>query len=295
MISPQEEHPWPLSTCPDFPFVLWSPVTGQPVIACLHVSPHGTGAWDRGGEGGLHAEGYGLCCQWGGIAVPAGTAYQGLSHHHLLCLSTAQGPSLQQETIAFPSASPTLGKVLRQLAEQISGASCARIEALLCRDVPCWICRLASDSPMAGCQPPTAPGVLCQLRPRGCMPEEPRGWGPGDAGWEGAQPGSGVPRGWSGRRDGEAARGLLACRDGVHPSCCSRAGWWCIGWGTGAQRGSDGQDHPPVHALGAAGEPLSQAAAPGIEGLDRRMCVGTGMALSRVYGVVKKTQEIGSS
>ena len=38
-----------------------------------------------------------------------------------------------------------------------------------------------------------------------------------------------------------------------------------------------------------------RAAAPGKKGLDGGMCVGTGMSLSRVYGVVKKTQEIGSS
>lgn len=40
---------------------------------------------------------------------------------------------------------------------------------------------------------------------------------------------------------------------------------------------------------------VKQAAALGRKGLDRGMCVGTGMALSGVYGVVKKTQEIGSS
>lgn len=46
---------------------------------------------------------------------------------------------------------------------------------------------LASNLLVVECQLSTAPGVLCQLRPRGCVLGEPRGEGPGDAGQEGSQ------------------------------------------------------------------------------------------------------------
>lgn len=46
---------------------------------------------------------------------------------------------------------------------------------------------LASNLLVVECQLSTAPGVLCQLRPRGCVPGEPWGEGPGDAGQEGSQ------------------------------------------------------------------------------------------------------------
>lgn len=205
----------------------WCADVSQSLLLCICQSPRGWGS-GQGRSGWPGCSGAGALLPWGGIAIPAGTACRGLSHCHLLRLSTAQGPSLRQETIAFPSVSPTLGKPPRQPAEQISGASHAGTEppprrAVSCRAGEAGICCLASDLPMAGCQPSAVPGLSCQLCPRGCMPGELRGRGPGDAGREGGQPGSRAPRGWSGQRDGEAARGLSACRDGVHPSCRSHA------------------------------------------------------------------------
>lgn len=62
---------------------------------------------------------------------------------------------------------------------------------------PCctMTCCLVSDSPVAGCQPSTAPGGLCQLHPWAVC------WGVGDQGLlarraasqEGRQPGSRMP------------------------------------------------------------------------------------------------------
>lgn len=68
-----------------------------------------------------------------GSAIPAGTACQVC--HTLSSFVCAQHKAQQQETIAFPSASPTLGKSPRQPAEEISGVSCARTEPLLHHDM----------------------------------------------------------------------------------------------------------------------------------------------------------------
>lgn len=76
-------------------------------------------------------------------------------------------------------------------------------------------------------------------------------------------------------------------------------GHWGTGWEVGAQREHIEQDHSLGHAKCCRRVLVSavakQAAALGRKGLDRGMCAGTGVALSRVYGMVKKTQEIGSS
>lgn len=174
------------------------------------ASPNGTAAWERGGEGGLDAAGQGLCCQWGAISIPAGTAHWGLSHRHLLCLSIAHGPSLQQETIALPSASPTLGKPPRQPAEQISGASHAGTENPLCCAVPRqtgW-----DDLPGVQLARGRVPALPSARRPVSAAPTGLRAGGATGRGtrgrWPGGQPAhAGVPRGWFGQWDGEVARG----------------------------------------------------------------------------------------
>lgn len=144
MTSPQEEHPWPLSTRLDLLFPLWSPLPrsllGQPAAwhfpKTASVLGQSWGAWrsSQAGRAKLLEASAGLLrphrCR-GSAPVgwhrhPCWDSVPGPSHHHLLCLSTAQGPSLRQETIAFPSAS--LGKPPRQPAEQISGASHAGTE-----------------------------------------------------------------------------------------------------------------------------------------------------------------------
>lgn len=211
----------------------------QSVIARCIVSPCGIGDRDKGSEGDLDAARALLPVGW--HCHPCWDRTPGPSHCHLLHLCTAQGLSLQQETIAFPSASPTLGKPPRQPAEQISGASHVGTEPPPCRAGEPGICRLASDSPMAGCQPSAAPGVLCQLRPRGCVPGEPRDrempakrvTSPAP-GRHGAGPASRMERCCRG-----SWRAAVSCIPAAAPTLGDDARWpgdWCVGWGTGAQR-----------------------------------------------------------
>lgn len=188
------------------------------------VSPCRTRARDGRGEGGLDAAGALLPVGW--HCRPCWDRMPGPSHCHLLHLSTAQGPSLRQETIAFPSASPTLGKLPRQPAEEISGASHAGTEPTLLRAVPerLGFAAWRPTRPWLGASPPQrqAPCVGCA---HGAACRGSRGVGDqGTLDGEGGQPGSRAPWGWSSQRDGKAAWGLSACRDGVHPSCRSHAG-----------------------------------------------------------------------
>lgn len=132
------------------------PVTSASQYLFASVSPHRAGTWDEREQGRVSAP-LGWHCH------PCLDTMPRLLLHHLLCLSAAQGPSLRQETIAFPPASRTLGKPPGQPAEQISGASRAGTEHPPHRAGEAGICRQAPSSPWPGANPPQrqAPSVSC--------------------------------------------------------------------------------------------------------------------------------------
>lgn len=177
------------------------PVTSASQYLFASVSPHRAGTWDEREQGRVSAP-LGWHCH------PCLDSTPRLSRHRLLCLSAAQGPSLRQETIAFPPASRTLGKPPGQPAEQISGASRAGTEHPPRRAAPCrrgWDLPPGAQLTVARRQPSAAPGAFCQLRPRLCVPGG--AVGPGATGREGGQPSSTLPQGWPGQQDGGAIRG----------------------------------------------------------------------------------------
>lgn len=100
----------------------------------------------------------------------------------------------QQETIAFPWASPSLGTASR--ADKWGLAAGTECCAVLNRARPPGMICLASSSPVGKCQPCTVPGILC--------------W-PGDAGQQCSQPCAEVPWGWFGPGDGEVAHSVQGC------------------------------------------------------------------------------------
>lgn len=206
------------------------------------------------------------CAPVGWHRHPCWDSVPGPSHHHLLCLSTAQGPSLRQETIAFPSASPTLGKPPRQPAEQISGASHAGTEPPPRRAAPerLGFAAWRPTCPWPGANPPQRQascvscthGVACR-RSRGAGDQGTlagRAASPA-LGRHGAGPASGMER-WHG---GSRCAGMVCI-----PAAASMPGdegpWLRSGNLAGGQKPRAGvmgrTTYWCVH--GAAGEPLSR-------------------------------------
>lgn len=202
------------------------------------VSPGRTGAWAGEVRVAWMQRGRGSAA--GGVASPSLLGqHAGDCHNvHLLHLSAAQGPSLQQETIAFPLASPTLGKLPRQPAEQISGASRAGTEPLLRRAVlerlgfAAW----RPTCPWLGANPPQhqascvscTHGAACWgshgARDQGMLARRAASPAPG---CRGAGPASEMER-----RHGGSQRAGMACIPAAVPVPGDDARWpgdWCVG------------------------------------------------------------------
>lgn len=177
------------------------PVTSASQYLFASVSPHRAGTWDEREQGRVSAP-LGWHCH------PCLDSTPRLSRHRLLCLSAAQGPSLRQETIAFPPASRTLGKPPGQPAEQISGglACWDRAPATPRRAVPERL-GFAARRPAHRGQAPTLRSARRLLSAAPTALRAGGAVGPGATGREGGQPSSTLPQGWPGQQDGGAIRG----------------------------------------------------------------------------------------